>query len=152
MTKRRIEIGPFSPLGRTVDVAQALAHPSRLRLLALLEAGELCVCQTVAVLEQAASTISAHLSELKRAGLVQERREGKLVFHRWSDDKVTRALLADIVARCAADPVVVEDRRIAARLRRVDVAVLCAASLDLAAVGIRVGKSKSTPALVPARA
>lgn len=152
MAKRRIEPDPFSPLGRTVDVAQALAHPSRLRLVALLGEGELCVCQTVAILEQAASTISAHLSELKRAGLVQERREGKLVFHRWSDDKPIRALLKDVVARCAADPVVVEDRAIAARLRKVDVGVLCAASLDLAAVGIRIGRPKSSPVAAPARA
>lgn len=151
MTKRQVEIGPFSPLRRTVAVAQALAHPSRLRLVALLGEGELCVCQTVAILEQAASTISAHLSELKRTGLVQERREGKLVFHRWSDDKVTRALLADVVARCAADPVVVEDRAIAARLRQVDVGVLCAASLDLAAVGIRIAKSKPSPVTDSAR-
>lgn len=152
MTKRQIDIGPFSLLGRTVAVAQALANPSRLRLAALLADGELCVCQAVAILEQAASTISAHLSELKRAGLVQERREGKLVFHRWSDDKPIRALLKDVVARCAADPVVVEDRAIAARLRKVDVGVLCAASLDLAAVGIRIGSSKTSPDTASARA
>lgn len=152
MTKRRIEIGPFSPLGRTVDVAQALAHPSRLRLLALLRRASSASARRWRSSSRRPRRSRRTFRKLKRAGLVQERREGKLVFHRWSDDKVTRALLADVVARCAADPVVVEDRRIAARLRRVDVAVLCAASLDLAAVGIRVGKSKSTPALVPARA
>jgi DNA-binding transcriptional ArsR family regulator len=117
-----------------------------LRLLALLEGGELCVCQTVAVLEQAASTVSGHLSELKRAGLVQERREGKLVFHRWADDRATRALLKDVVGRCATDPVVTEDRALVERLRQVDVAVLCAADLDLAAVGVRSGRNRAAAA------
>jgi len=143
MTNRRIDIGPFSPLGRMTDVGRALGHPSRLRLLALLQRGELCVCQTVAVLAQAASTISAHLSELKRAGLIQERREGKLVFHRWADERTTRTFLKGVVARFAADPVVAEDLLLVERLRSIDVGVLCAADLDLIAIGVRTGQARA---------
>lgn len=106
----------------------------------------MCVCQTVAILEQAASTISAHLSELRRAGLVQERREAKLVFYRWAEDPSTRSLLRDVVARLGADPVILEDRTLGERLRGVAVEVLCAAGLDLEAVGVRLGESAEAPA------
>ncbi len=151
MTNRRIEIGAFSPLGLMTVVGRALAHPSRLRLLALLQAGELCVCQTVAILEQAASTVSGHLSELKRAGLVKERREGKLVFHRWADERSTRAFLKGVVARFAADPVVAEDLLLVERLRSIDVGVLCAADLDLQAIGVRIGRTPTRPAVARAK-
>src|SRR3989337_186907 len=56
------------------------AGPSRVRLLKLLEAGEMCVCQVVAVLELSQSTVSKHLFLLKMAGLVRER-QGKKGVH-----------------------------------------------------------------------
>ena len=68
-----------SPLGRTLDATKALANPARLRILAALERGECCVCQLTAVLELAPSTVSAHLSELKRAGFLLDRKDGKVV-------------------------------------------------------------------------
>ncbi|HBL25812.1 MAG TPA: ArsR family transcriptional regulator [Acidobacteria bacterium] len=139
MANRRIEIGAFSPLGRMADVGRALGHPSRLRLLALLESGEMCVCQTVALLDQAASTVSGHLSELRRAGLLQERREGKLVFYRWAEDPATRSFLRDVVTRLGEDPVIAEDRRRGERLREIPIAELCAVDLDLEAVGVSAG-------------
>ena len=36
-----------SPLASLVEVYKALAHPARLRILAMLEGGELCVCQLI---------------------------------------------------------------------------------------------------------
>ncbi len=42
-----------NPLTATVHALKALAHPGRLRILALLRAGELCVCQMTAVLNLA---------------------------------------------------------------------------------------------------
>ena len=68
-----------SSLGRTLGVTKALANPARLRILAALEQGECCVCQLTAVLELAPSTVSAHLSELKRAGFLLDRKDGKVV-------------------------------------------------------------------------
>ena len=58
-------------LPAVVDAVKALAHPGRLRILAMLRGGDLCVCQLTAVLELAASTVSSHLSDLRRAGLVE---------------------------------------------------------------------------------
>lgn len=59
------------------SVFQSLEEDTRLRILALLmEAGELCVCDLIAVLQLPQSTVSRHLSHLKNAGWLQDRREG----------------------------------------------------------------------------
>ncbi len=63
-------------------VAKALAHPARIRLLAMLDGGELCSCQLAAVLGLAQSTVSAHMAELRRAGLVEEDKRGRWVYSR----------------------------------------------------------------------
>jgi len=59
------------------SVFQSLEEDTRLRILALLmEAGELCVCDLIAVLQLPQSTVSRHLSHLRNVGWVQDRREG----------------------------------------------------------------------------
>ena len=55
---------------------RAFADPTRLRILNLLLAGELCVCDIVNTLGVPQPMVSRHLAYLKRAGLVQARREG----------------------------------------------------------------------------
>src|ERR1035437_4332209 len=71
-----------SGLSATTAAAQAPAHPPRLRVLAMLSGGPLCVCQITAVLGSAPSTVSEHLRELKRAGLLVEEKNGKFVSYR----------------------------------------------------------------------
>jgi DNA-binding transcriptional ArsR family regulator len=135
MTKRRSdETARLRPL---VEAAKGLAHPTRLRLLAMLATGELCVCQLTSVLEAAPSTVSQHLSVLARGGLVTERKEGKLVFYRLREEGADAPWLSALLDRLAADPTVRADRRLVARLRRVPIAKLCAAELDLVAIGVR---------------
>ena len=56
---------------------QALGDATRLRLLNLMGDQELCVCYFVEILKQAQPKISRHLSYLRRAGIVETRREGK---------------------------------------------------------------------------
>ncbi|MCZ7649706.1 MAG: metalloregulator ArsR/SmtB family transcription factor [Thermoanaerobaculia bacterium] len=136
MTKRSRGGGP-APLVQLTAGAKALAHPARLRLLAMLADGELCVCQMTALVELAPSTVSQHLAVLARGGWIRERREGKLVFYRLAGEGPGEALLPPLLAALATDPQVRADRVAAARLRRVDVALLCAADLDLVAVGVR---------------
>ena len=133
MTNRRFD----ADLGDLVEMAKGLAHPGRLRLLAMLASGELCVCQMTAVLDLAPSTVSQHLSVLSRGGLVAERKEGKLVFYRLRDDAAAAVLLPPLLGLLASDSAVKADRDDVARLRRVPVATLCAAELDLVAVGVR---------------
>ncbi|BDU73188.1 ArsR/SmtB family transcription factor [Mesoterricola silvestris] len=63
-----------------VEQLKAVAHPLRLRVLALLGSGEMCVCQVAETLSVPASSVSEALRELRRAGFVSERREGRWVY------------------------------------------------------------------------
>ncbi len=71
----------------------ALGDPTRVRLLAALAAGPLCVCDLAAVLGMTQSAVSHQLRLLRALGLVRARREGKLVWYTLDDDHV-RVLLA----------------------------------------------------------
>ena len=55
---------------------RAFSEPTRLRILNLLLGGELCVCDVVNTLRIAQPTASRHLAYLKKAGLVEARRDG----------------------------------------------------------------------------
>lgn len=127
----------MAPLAQLVDVYKALGHPVRLRILAMLRTGELCACQITAVLKLAPSTVSAHLGELRRAGVVVERKEGRWVIFRHADDAQARALIAAALAGLAGDGRIEADARIVKHLRRVPMEKLCRADLNLARVGIR---------------
>jgi ArsR family transcriptional regulator len=124
------------PLSRTVDVLKALAHPVRLRILAMLRGGELCLCQMTAVLDLAASTVSAHLADLTRAGLVEERKDGRWVFHRLAEGEAASAHLEPVWGAIVRDPQVESDARVLRELRRVPVEDLCRVDLDLRRLGI----------------
>lgn len=70
-----------------------LGDPTRARILyALLEAGELCVCDIAAATDTADSTVSAALRLLRTAGVATGRRAGRMVYYRLADDHV-RSLL-----------------------------------------------------------
>src|ERR1700756_2065654 len=59
-----------------------LGDPTRVRLLLLLEQEELSVAELQEILAKGQSQISTHLSQLKQAGLVEDRRTGKNIFYR----------------------------------------------------------------------
>ena len=60
-----------------VRLFAALADPTRLRLLNLMDGREVCVCYFVEILKQSQPKISRHLAYLRNAGIVSARREGK---------------------------------------------------------------------------
>lgn len=124
-------------LARATATFKALGHPARLRVLAMLREGGLCVCQVTALLELAASTVSAHLADLKRAGLVLERKQGRWVFYSLSAEAATTALLDDIWALLRDDPQVAADARLLRSLRRIPVEKLCRVDLDVTRVGLK---------------
>ena len=62
-------------------ITKALADENRIRILAALEGKELCVCQLIALLGLAPSTVSKHISVLRQAGLLQWRKEGRWVLY-----------------------------------------------------------------------
>jgi len=77
---------PDSAFRELADFFAALADPSRLGMLALLQRhGEMCVCEIQRVLGVTQSRASRHLQTLRRAGLVQDRRVGAWVHYRIAD-------------------------------------------------------------------
>ncbi len=69
----------------TATVFKALADETRLRILALLLTGELCVCEIIAALELPQSTISRHLAYLRKSRWVLGRRQGIWMYYRLND-------------------------------------------------------------------
>jgi ArsR family transcriptional regulator len=74
-----------------VQLFAALADPTRLRLLNLMQGREVCVCYFVEILKQGQPKISRHLAYLRRAGIVEARREGKWMHYRIERPADTRA-------------------------------------------------------------
>jgi ArsR family transcriptional regulator len=74
-----------------VRLFAALADPTRLRLLNLMNGREICVCYFVEILNQGQPKISRHLAYLRRAGIVEARREGKWMHYRIERPKDMRA-------------------------------------------------------------
>jgi ArsR family transcriptional regulator len=65
---------------------KALGHPSRLRILDMLRADEVCVCHIEAALGKRQAYVSQQLMALREAGLVVARREGGRIYYRLADE------------------------------------------------------------------
>jgi len=63
-------------------VIKALAHPSRLFIVDELSHGEKCVCELTEKIGSDISTVSKHLSVLKAAGLIQDKKCGTQIYYR----------------------------------------------------------------------
>jgi ArsR family transcriptional regulator len=88
-----------------VRLFAALADPTRLRLLNLMDGREVCVCYFVEILKQGQPKISRHLAYLRNAGIVSARREGKWMHYsieRPEDARVASILDATLMS-CKAD-------------------------------------------------
>lgn len=71
-----------SRYGIRARIIKALAHPSRLMMVDELSRGERCVCELTDLVGADMSTVSKHLSLLKKAGIVQDEKRGLQVFYR----------------------------------------------------------------------
>jgi ArsR family transcriptional regulator len=82
------------PLDAMAELFQALGDPTRLRILGLLLTGEVCVCNIHESLRIPQPRTSRHLAYLRRAGLVDTRRNGLWVYYRLaaSGDPVDRTI------------------------------------------------------------
>ncbi len=80
---------------------KAFGHPVRLQILRALAEGEACVCHLETLLAKSQPYISQQLAVLREAGLVNDRREGVIVYYRLADARVAqiprlmRAMMAD---------------------------------------------------------
>lgn len=111
-------------------VLKAAADPNRARILKMLEGGELCVCQVVAALGLSQSTVSKHLSLLRAAGLIAERKQGRWVHVKLSasaaNDYAT-PLLSLLRTWLSKDATIRSDATRVRQIRRMPVERLCCA-------------------------
>jgi DNA-binding transcriptional ArsR family regulator len=83
--------------------AKALADPTRLAVAAALrDGGELCVCDLAWVCERSDKLVSHHVRLLRTAGLVESRRDGKMVMYTLTREGT--ALLGAVLPRPAVTP------------------------------------------------
>ncbi|NIA27773.1 MAG: metalloregulator ArsR/SmtB family transcription factor [Desulfobulbaceae bacterium] len=114
-----------TPLTQTVAIARAFGNQARLRTVAMLREGELCVCQVTEVLKLAPSTVSAHLRQLRQAGVTTERKEGRWVYVALSYDPEIRPWLDSALAGLSGDGQTEADASLVEELRRLPVEDLC---------------------------
>lgn len=97
----------------TDDLFRALADPTRLRCLLLLQReGELCVCELTHALGESQPKVSRHLAQLREAGIVSDRRQGLWVYYRLHPELPAwaGAVLAATVAGVIGEPPFCNDR------------------------------------------
>ncbi len=94
-----------------LSVFKALSDETRLRIVKLLENGELCVCHIVAAVDMSQSKISFHLKILKEAGLVKDWREGKWMHYRLNESDLFKRLLFLSIAERIQEEEIAKDRQ-----------------------------------------
>ena len=101
-------------------IQKALADSSRVRALGLLTHGELCLCELIQVLGLAPSTVSKHMTELSRAGLVDRHKQGRWQFYRLATKAVSPQARESIrrVRRLQEDPQLESDARMLRKVKR----------------------------------
>jgi ArsR family transcriptional regulator, arsenate/arsenite/antimonite-responsive transcriptional repressor len=109
-------------------VIKALADENRVRTLMALSPKELCVCQIVELLGLAPSTVSKHMAILKRARLVDGRKEGRWMFYRLAEDEATveaKEMTALVSRLLANDSETREDAKRTRQILKTDRDELC---------------------------
>jgi ArsR family transcriptional regulator len=86
-----------------VKILRVVADPNRLRILLLLRTEELSVAELQEILTMGQSTISTHLSQLKQAGLVEDRRTGKSSLYRLIPPDPTDSVLNGLLTQARAE-------------------------------------------------
>jgi ArsR family transcriptional regulator, arsenate/arsenite/antimonite-responsive transcriptional repressor len=106
---------------------QALADPTRLRIINLLGDEEVCVCDLATVMNTHQPGVSRHLSYLRRAGLVSARRAGTWMHYRLTEPTNLHAktILVSLRAWLAQDAVMREEHARLVAFRSATEAALC---------------------------
>ena len=92
-------------------IFKALSDETRLRIVKLLETGELCVCDLVAALDIVQPKASFHLGVLKEAGLIKDRKAGKWIHYSLNEMDLFKRMLMVSVCQKAGGTKIVEDRK-----------------------------------------
>lgn len=110
-----------------MSITKAMADENRIRILLALEKGELCVCQIVELLELAPSTVSKHMAILRQARLVSDRKKGRWVYYRLTNDDESLAgrAVAWALGALSEIPEVQSDRERLLQILRLEPEALC---------------------------
>jgi len=111
----------YNSMRQVSTLYKALSDPNRLRILMMLQQASRCVCELVAVLELAPSTVSKHLSILRNADLILDEKDGRWVNYRLTT--VTEAahvkpVLEQLNLLLAEDETVRNDQRLSSAVNR----------------------------------
>lgn len=106
---------------KEIEIYKSLGEETRLRIMRILIRAdvELCACEIIDVLEKPQYTISKSLGILVKAGLIEESRNGRMMFYKLKrDDDFNLTLFENVkLIRCASSPVFQNDfTRLAERL------------------------------------
>jgi ArsR family transcriptional regulator len=94
-----------------LSIFKALSDETRIRILKLLEKGELCVCDIVAALDMIQPKVSFHLCVLKEAGLLKDRKQGKWIHYSINESDIFRRFLILSVLERIPEVVMQEDKK-----------------------------------------
>jgi ArsR family transcriptional regulator len=94
-----------------LTIFKALSDETRIRILKLLEHGELCVCDVVASLDMIQPKVSFHLSVLKEAGLIKDRRQGKWIYYSLDESDIFRRFLILSVIERISENLIKKDKK-----------------------------------------
>jgi DNA-binding transcriptional ArsR family regulator len=115
-------------LPKFMAVSKALADENRVRILALLQDRTLCVCQIIAVLGLAPSTVSKHLSILRSGGLLEIEKRGRWIHCRLAGEgapAVAKQALSWLQGALKQAKHIENDRRSLAKVLKIDPERLC---------------------------
>jgi ArsR family transcriptional regulator len=96
-----------------INIFKALSDETRVRILKLLEGGELCICKIMDVVDMKQSRVSRHMGILKNARLVKDRRDGKWVHYSLNPkpEDFSHKEIISLLEKCLKDyAVVARDR------------------------------------------
>jgi len=77
-----------------IELLKAMSDNTRFKILEFLLKEEKCVCEIFPHVKRTQSTVSIHLNNLEEAGVLESRREGKKIFYKIKDKRVSDVLKA----------------------------------------------------------
>jgi ArsR family transcriptional regulator len=102
-------------------IFKALSDDTRLRIIKLLENGELCVCDITAALDMVQPKVSFHLNALKEAGLIKDRKAGRWIHYCLdTSDMFKRFLVLAVIEKAPMDGVQKDRKRLSEFLKSKD--------------------------------
>ncbi len=100
---------------KLTTIFKALSDGTRLRIVKLLEQGELCVRDIVAALDMMQPKVSFHLSALKGSGLIKDRKKGKWIHYSLNESDLFKRMLMVQVCERVEGALISEDKNRLAR-------------------------------------